>query len=193
MKRRRFLLTALTGAGRVATHCRPRLRSGRLTQLSARFIKAEWAPDAKHLYYMTLGGDLFRYDLVTNSATRLLERRAHLAAAGLPEAERAAASGLHPVIVLSPNGRWLALCWNAASTSLLDIYDTSAPLVSTPPHHRSRLSNIPISDVQWAPNGMSVVASRVFVTRMPSAYRSSTSPRASGETSPPSRAATRCC
>jgi Tol biopolymer transport system component len=137
------------------------LQSGRLTQLSERFIRAEWAPDAKRLYYMTSRGDVFLHDLAANSATRLLERRGHLAAAGLPEAERAAMTGDRRVIALSPDARWLALCWNGESISLLDIYDTTAPVVSTTPHRRARL-DVRITDVQWAPTGATVVASRVF-------------------------------
>jgi WD40-like Beta Propeller Repeat len=138
------------------------LRSGKLTQLSDPFVRAEWAPDAKGLYYMTIRGDLFLYDLGTNSATRLLERRGHLAAAGLPEAERSATPGPPVVIALSPNARWLALCWNGESISLLDIYDTTAPVVSTKPHRRTRLDDILVTDVQWAPTGASLVASRIF-------------------------------
>src|SRR5262249_31914958 len=46
------------------------------------------------------------------TATRLLERQGHLAAAGLPEAERPAPPGVRAVIALSPDARWLALCWN---------------------------------------------------------------------------------
>jgi WD40-like Beta Propeller Repeat len=138
------------------------LRSGKLTQLSDPFVRAEWAPDAKGLYYMTNRGDLFLYDLGTNSATRLLERQGHLAAAGLPEAERSATPGVRAVIALSPDARWLALCWNGKSISLLDVYDTKAPFISTKPHRRTRLDDVPITDVQWAPTGASVVASRIF-------------------------------
>jgi hypothetical protein len=49
------------------------------------------------------------------------------------------------------------------SISLLDIYDTTAPFVSTMPHRRARLNDVLISDVQWAPTGASFVASRVFL------------------------------
>jgi hypothetical protein len=54
------------------------------------------------------------------------------------------------------------LCWNGKSISLLDIYDTKAPFISTKPHRRTRLDDVPITDVQWAPTGASVVASRIF-------------------------------
>jgi Tol biopolymer transport system component len=140
------------------------LQSGRLTHLSEKFIRPDWAPDAKHLYYMSAHGDLFLHDLGANSATRLLERRMHLAAVvGLPEAERPAGPSNRAGIALSPNGRWLAMAWNTESSSLLDIYDTTAPFVSTTPHRRARLNDVLITDVQWAPTGASVVASRVFL------------------------------
>jgi hypothetical protein len=138
------------------------LQSGGLTRLSERFIKAEWAPDARHLYYMTPGGDVFLHDLAADSATRLLARRVHLAAAGLPETERPASPRGGAVIALSPDRRWLALGWSTESISLLDIYGTKAPFVSTMPHRRARLDDVLITDVQWAPTGASVVASRVF-------------------------------
>jgi Tol biopolymer transport system component len=138
------------------------LQSGGLTRLSERFIRAEWAPDARHLYYMPPGGDVFLHDLAADSATRLLARRVHLGAAGLPETERPGTPGGGGVIALSPDRRWLALGRSTESISLLDIYDTTAPFVSTMPHRRARLNDVLITDVQWAPTGASVVASRVF-------------------------------
>jgi hypothetical protein len=114
------------------------LQSGGLTWLSERFIKAEWAPDARHLYYVTPGGDVFLHDLAADSATRLLARRERLAAAGLPETERPVTLAGGGVIALSPDRRWLALGWSMESISLLDIYDTMAPFVSTMPHRRRR-------------------------------------------------------
>ena len=137
------------------------LQSGGLTQLSEGFIKPEWAPDSRHIYYVAPGGDVFLHDLTADSAIRLLVRRAHLAAAGLPE-ERPASPGGGGVVALSPDHRWLALAWSMESVSLLDIYGTTAPFVSTMPHRRARLNDVIITDVQWAPTGASVVASRVF-------------------------------
>jgi hypothetical protein len=145
------------------------VKSGSVTHLSERFIRAEWAPDARHLYYMTLHGDLFLHDLGANSATRLLERRMHLAPTGLPEA----GPGDAAVIALSPDGRWLASCRTSArgapgapdveSMSLLDIYDTRASFVSMTPRRRARLDGVRVTDVQWAPREARVVAIRAFL------------------------------